>query len=53
MTPEQAAQIYKLAAAWSLASFHRGHDQGRTPSISTADREAADTFRSYLDTLTE
>lgn len=52
MTPEQARTLYELAAAWSLASFHRGCDQGRTPSAVVNDREAAETFHAYLQTLT-
>lgn len=53
MTPEQADTLQKLAAAWSLASFHRGNDQGRTPELADADRAAAETFRTYLDSITE
>lgn len=53
MTPEQARTVYELAAAWSLASFHRGNDQGRTPSVAVNDREAAETFRTYLEAITE
>lgn len=53
MTPEQARTLYDLAAAWSLASFHRGNDQGRTPSVAVNDREAAYGFRAYLEAITE
>ena len=52
MTPEQARTLYELAAAWSLASFHRGNDHGRTPSAAENDREAAYGFRAYLDSIT-
>lgn len=53
MTPEQRNEIIKLASAWSLASFMRGNDQGRTQELAEADRDALKAFFDYAMELTK
>jgi len=53
MTPEQKAQIFRLAAEWSMTSFLRGIDNGKTEEPADADRAAADAFYAYMDGLSK